>query len=72
MIADMSLEHLPHQPIDGTPHGGDLLQYVITALLVIERAFEPVKLAPQATDPVKQGSLLFLGMAHGSSGSRSS
>ena len=64
MIADMPLDHLAHQAVDGTAYGSDLLQYLVALLLVIEGALQSIQLATQPSDAIEQGAFLFLGMTH--------
>jgi hypothetical protein len=65
MIADMVLNHFRDQPIEGTPAGGDLLQYRRALGLGFDRPFNRFELTTDATDPGEKLLLLGFTMGHG-------
>jgi len=63
--ADMSLDDLGHEPVDGATARGDRLQDRRAVFLLLEQPFDGVDLAADTTESVQQLLLVADGMSHG-------
>lgn len=64
MLADMTLDDLGNQPIEGTAARGRLLQHGCAADLLLQRSFHRIELSADASDPIEQLLLLFWRVLH--------
>src|SRR5690348_10150420 len=64
MAADMVFQHHGQQTVHGAAGGGDLLQKIDAAALLLDGAFDGVQLPLEAADAVQKLLLLLCDMTH--------
>jgi hypothetical protein len=64
VLANVVLDHLGNEAIQGTPAGGGLLKYIGTVLAHLDCALNGLELTAQASDAVQKLGFLFSDVAH--------
>jgi hypothetical protein len=64
VLADVVLDYLGNEAIQGAPAGGGLLEYIGAVLARLDSALDGLELAAQASDAVQKLGFLFSDVAH--------
>jgi hypothetical protein len=62
--SDMTLQHFPHEAVQGATTGGHELKHPATFVLAVERAFNSFHLTPNPPNPTEEFHLVLRWVCH--------